>query len=433
MAAVLTLCIASASPAFAQRADGPFSGLLGANPSADRVHGLDLNASMFGSYNRNVFPPSDAAQTLDERLKQDGAAGGASASLAYDAKGDRARFGLGVGGSAFQYQAMPDELVVNYNATTSLQTQLGSRNALNVSGGAAYSPFFGFAPFLDASSLLNNVGPLAPGPGFATVAARNVAFDGLLAFTSNLSKRTTLSVAGTVRETVMLDGDADDLQTIGAHASIAHKLTRNLGLHAGYGRDHVRYGFTGPESFDNDSIDAGVDYGDTLSFARRTALIFSTSTSAIKYRQETHYRLNGSALLTRGFRRSWSTWFGYLRATEFRAGFRAPLLTDSVNTGVSGLVALRAKWSAAGGYSRGAIGFDSSRFTSYSGTSRVDLALARKLGLFAQYAYFHYDMPPGASQLAIVPRFSRQTATFGLSLWVPIVNDVKAPKGTQQP
>ena len=165
----------------------------------------------------------------------------------------------------------------------------------------------------------------------------------------------------------------------------------------------------------NETIDAGVDYGDTLAFARRTALSFTTSTAAIRYLGETHYRLNGSARLTRGFGRTWSSWVGYNRDTEFRIGFSAPLLSDSIDAGLAGQFSWRAKWSTGVGYTNGTIGFGSDRFHTYSATSRLDFALNRMLAVFGQYGHYHYEVPPGSSTLNLVPRFSRQTVVIGLS------------------
>src|SRR5207249_1344264 len=97
-----------------------------------------------------------------------------------------------------------------------------------------------------------------------------------------------------------------------------------------------------------------------------------------------------------------------------------------------GLLAWRVRWSAGTGYTSGLIGFGSDSFTSYSATSRVDFALTRQLSLYGQYAYFHYEVPPGASALDLVPRFSRQSGSVGLSLSLPLIN-VTAPKEPRKP
>src|SRR5450756_540146 len=88
----LTLGLAAPQPALAQRANGPYSGVLGGQPDANRSQGLDLQGSMFGAWDDNMFPASEATGQLDPRLKQSGASTGVSGSLAYDRRGDRVKF-----------------------------------------------------------------------------------------------------------------------------------------------------------------------------------------------------------------------------------------------------------------------------------------------------------------------------------------------------
>jgi hypothetical protein len=421
----LTLGLAAPPPALAQRANGPYSGVLGGQPDENRTQGLDLHGSMFGAWDENIFPASEATTQLDPRLKESGASAGVSGSLGYDRRGDRAQFGLNGGVNAREYASSPN-LVAAYQAGTVLTANLTPKLMFNAQGSASYSPFFHFAPFLDVG--MGSVGPLTGNFEYAALAERNVGLDASVGLTNNFTKRTSLFITASERDWRLLDDPQNNLRSWGARAGVHHNLTHGLGVHLGYGRDQNEYAFAGVAPYVNQTIDAGVDYGDTLSFARRTALSFSTSTAATRYLGETHYRLNGLVRLTRGFSRTWSTWVGYDRNTEFRIGFRAPLLTDSVNAGLAGLVMWRVKWSMGAGYTRGTVGFGSNDFSVYSGTSRFDLAITRMLALFGQYAYYHYEVPPGSSALNLVPRFSRQVATVGLTVWVPLINDVRAPK-----
>src|SRR5262249_43220181 len=140
-----------------------------------------------------------------------------------------------------------------------------------------------------------------------------------------------------------------------------------------------------------------------------------------------------SARLSRGFYRTWSTWVGYNRATEYRVGFREPLLSDSADAGIGGQFLLRVRGFAGGNYTHAGIGFSSNDFNVYSGTSRLDFAPTPTLSVYGQYAYNHYAIPPGSSSIALVPWFSRQVGTVGLSLSLALVNDIKAPKEPPRP
>jgi hypothetical protein len=427
------------SPALAQRANGPYSGALGGGQDdAARTQGLDLHAQMFGGLDQNLFPDSEAASALDPRLKESSSSAGVAAGLLYGRRSDNAQFILNGSANASEYSSSP-VLASAYQGNTSLSTKLTRSLTFEANGSASYSPFYEFAPF--SSGSMTNAGlfgggnpeALAGGFDYAAVAERVVRLDGAIGLTENFTKRTSLSVGASGRDWRMPDSSQNDMRSWGGHASLRHSLTRALGVHLGYGREQTEYALADLAPYVNETIDAGVDYGNTLSFARRTALSFTTSTSMMRYLGDTHYRLNGSAQLTRGFRRSWSASVGYNRDTDFRIGFREPLLIDSVNAGVGGQLALRARWSAGGGYTRGTVGFGSDTFAGYTGSSRLNFALTRSLAAFAQYAYYHYDMPAGASQLDLVSSFSRQTGTVGLTLSLRLINDVRAPKPTQQP
>ncbi len=415
-------------PAFAQRANGPYSGLFGGQDTANQSQGLNLNLALFGAYDQNSFPPTAASDLIDPRLRESGASAGASGSLLYTVKGDRGRFTWGGGGSGQEYVASPGA-VVAYNSGTSLDLILRPTLTLNARAAAAYSPFFQFSPFQDGGGAVT--GPSLSGFGFAAVAERNVIANESIGLTSNFTARSSAFVSIDRYDARLLDSSENDVSSWGGRVGVHHHLTRALGLHLIYSEEQVTFAAPGTPGYLNSSIDAGVDYGDTLTFARRTSIAFGTSTSAVRYSGQTFYRLNGNARLSRGFGRSWSAYVGYNRDTQFLLGFRQPLLTDSASTGVGGQLSLRTRWSAAGAPHRGAIGFNGSDFTTYSASSRLDVALTRSLGLYGQYAYYRYQIPAGSSDIDILSRLSRQTGTVGLSVWVPIINDTKRPDGSK--
>ena len=60
--------------------------------------------------------------------------------------------------------------------------------------------------------------------------------------------------------------------------------------------------------------------------------------------------------------------------------------------------------------------------TVYAVSSTLELALTRGLGLFGQYAYYHYRVPPGSTDIPLLPLFSRHTVTVGLTAWLPLIH-----------
>ena len=73
-------------------------------------------------------------------------------------------------------------------------------------------------------------------------------------------------------------------------------------------------------------------------------------------------------------------------------------------------------------------GFGGSGFNVYSASTRLDVALNRTLGLYGQYSYYRYEIPPGSSDINLLSKLSRQIATVGLSVWLPIINDTRPPR-----
>ena len=423
----------TAGPAWAQRATGPFQDLFGGDHDSARVkesgQTLDLRGSAFGAFEDDTVPPvpipsdpSSVLTVLNPRVQTSSMSEGLNGSVSYLRRSDRVRFQLNGGSMIFGYTANPNPVQAVYNADTGLSTNLGRKTVFDLGSAFSYSPFYQIASFPGAGG----PGAILQAPGYqlAAIAQRNTSINGTMALTSNYTKRSSLSVDVSGRDWRFLDSPSNDVTMWGAHGRFQHRVTRALGFHLGYGQDEARYTFETGSPVLNQTIDVGLDYGDTLSFARRTALSFSTSTSATRFNQETHYRLNGTAMLTRGLGRTWSTWLGYVRATDFAAGFRAPLLSDSVSVGLGGQLASRLKWSSSAGLTRSAIGFStpSDVFTTYMGTSKLDLAMTRLLAVYGQYTYYRYQVPNGSTALQLSPTFARQAVTFGFSMWVPIIN-----------
>jgi hypothetical protein len=418
--------LGATAPALAQRANGPYAGAFGAQPNEDQIQGLDLSGAFLGAYDHDVYPKVPSSEALDPRLNESGPSGGVAGTLSYDRRGDDTQFALTGAAAARRYGSSPDLTAAAYQVASSLSTSVTSRLVLAARGAVEYSPFFEFAPILDPGS--GTVGPISPGFGHSAVAEPNLGLDASIGMTDNLTKQTSVFATIEGRDWRMPDAPENNLRMWRGSAGVRHRLSQALGLHFQYAREQNEYAFAAGAPVVNETIDAGVDYGDTLSFARRTALSFTTSTAATHYLGETHYRLNGSARLTRGFERTWSSWVGYNRDTQFRIGFSAPLLSDSIDAGLAGQISWRARLSTVVGYTNGTIGFGSDRFHTYSATSRLDFALNRMLAVFGQYGHYYYEVPPGSSTLDFVPQFSRQTVVIGLSAYLPLIRDVRAPK-----
>src|SRR5581483_9242273 len=249
--------------------------------------------------------------------------------------------------------------------------------------------------------------------------------------TANVTRRSSVEVSGSWSEQRFVSADLGAIRQYGARARYIHRLTRTLGFHLGYGRVEGRYpGALGGPPVAVDTIDVGLDYGDRIALGRRAVLSFNTALASERYGGATHYRLNGSATLTKGLGRTWTASTGYTRNTEFLIGFPQPISTDSGTADLSGQIAPRVQVRAGVALSRGELAFGGSEaLMAYSGASRLTIAASRTLGVFVQYGYYRYDIPAGWAAVPLPARFGRQTAMAGLAAWVPIVKQEKTRRG----
>ena len=425
LVAVLTAFAASAS---AQRAQGPFSGILGGS-DPDATHTLDLRGSLFGAWD-DTLSRVEGDTPVDERFLRSGGAGGASGSIAHNRRSSRLDWQSSAASSIRLYGAGSEKRAATFNGQSALSSNVSRRISLSGSGVFRYAPYYDFAPGLDGR--LSNLAAFGGGFGLATEAQRNVAATGGAGMSVRLSRRSTFDVSGSVQEQRFLDQDDTKVHGWGAGATFSHQLSRAMTFHAGFTRNDARYTANSAPITSN-NVDVGVTYGDTLRFDRRTSLTFGSSTSALRWNDNTYFRLNGSVALTRGFGRSGSGALQYQRDTDFNGAFREPLLRDMVSGGVSNQLGRRASWSLQAGYSRSNIGFgpDARHVNALSGSAGVNVAVTRRISVFTDYGIYRYEVPPGATVFSSLERFSRHSVTAGLSLWAPLISDKRSTRDTR--
>jgi hypothetical protein len=425
---VVVLSALWAAPAWAQRANGPYAGLFDGGEAAESLgQSLQFRGSLFGTWDDVAVADPDRS-AVDERWLDSRLGAGGQGALSYMHRSQAVRLAADGGSELRIYPDAGNLTAVAHRGGSDLEVGLGRAVTLKANGAASYSSFYQFAPFLDAG--VGEVGALESGFGFAAAAERNARLVAGAGMGVTATRRTTLNVDLGWSEWRFLDRPEYSIETRTGGASLRHQLTRRLALRAGAGYQEARFRLG--DAVELWTIDLGADYHDTLTFARRTALSFGSSLAAVRIDEDTYYRANGGVTLSRGFRRTWVAYAGAARTTSFLAGFRAPVLADSVNIGFGGLPHRRVRWRTGVAYSRGAIGFEgSNRFTTYSGATRVEIGFLRQLGLYGQYAYYHYRIPRGSSAAALVPQFARQAVSAGLIVWVPIRSDARSPRDTR--
>ncbi len=401
-AGAVALALLAPVLAAAQPQRNPFAELFGRAPERT---GEEFTAVQFRTSAR-----AQGGQTIETgggtpaTVVPDGLSGRADTSLSAEYMRDRLRF---VGLTAYNYQEFltePSFGVSGYSVSGRADMKATTRLALNAVGSFVHSPFFSQL-WLTA----DEAGSMAPLDRAAIVLMPNDTVEGSVGITSNYSARSSLSLRATARDTKFETQPQLDSSSIGGRAEWRRGITRDLSVHAGYGRDELRS--QGPEGelrYVNELIDFGVDYGRALALARRTLFSFGTQTSVVSD-QETgrHFRLNGHMALEHRFQRTWVTRLSVRRGTEFLPGFREPVFSDSADASLVGYLAKRVFMSVAVNGGIGDVGFDDSReFTSYSGNAKLTVAMTRRLGVFTQYLV--QPLPQCATTRVAVPGAARR-------------------------
>jgi hypothetical protein len=440
---VLALAAACAvSPdAYAQRAAGPFAGLFGGQqpsgtrpaPGAPEVsQTVDLRWSAYEGYDDvaqdqfgNIVPESE--------FQKSGVYSGFSAGLGYQRNSRAINVALNASTSARAYGSSYNLTAPTYSAGGSIAMPLGRRTMINTSVGIGYASFYQFTPFLAI---------LAPEaltftPGYGSIAAGRTS----LGISTSAGLSQTLwrhaSIGGNLRwfRREFLDGTESPLDARGYQLKFQQGLTRGLGFHAGYdyqeGRLDAAPGEINPTIR---NLDIGLDYSKALSFSRRTTVSFGTGTAIAQNESGSQYHLNAQATLNQQIGRTWNANVSFNRGSQFVEGLRDLVFADSVTASVHGQPMSRLELTGSLATTSGTVGIKvlAPHFSSYTASGKVAVAVTRLLGVFTQYTYYRYDVPPGSpTALDFRPRLGRQSVMVGLSGWFPIVEDARGSRGSR--
>jgi hypothetical protein len=184
------------------------------------------------------------------------------------------------------------------------------------------------------------------------------------------------------------------------------------------------------EKVRNHTGDIGVDFSRALSFSRRTSVSFTTGTAVFESGGNTSYRATGSARLNHEIGRSWNAAAGYNRSVQFVDLLLQPVLSDSIDAGVTGFVNRRVQVNSGVRASIGSIGFGgnsaNSDFDTFQATAGVSVALTRFLQFGTTYSFFQYRFGDGAVlPVGVAQNIDRQSIRAHVSLWAPLVNKVR--------
>ena len=419
------------------RANGPFSGLFGASSSPS--HALDLFGSMFAAYQEVLLPPAEReAAALDPLFQQSQTFEGASAGLTYmyNRHGNRSFFNVSGNGAVADYSIRPD--VIQYSAGASASTgifgQMSPKIHYTTSVGASYAPYLGYSPF--SSALSGSVDQTFVGPQFGVAAtpSQNLSVTGGAQITDQLSRRSSLSASLDYSRLFVLGDAGVGYEGRTGTFRYTHQFFRRLYIYGGYRYSEYRYAASDQVSRQQ-GADIGFNYGDSLTLQlgqHTTASFFGSVTGATgtdgvgpHASTSTHYAGVGSASIEHTMGRSWSSAAAYYRSLTFVAFFDQPMLTDTATGSLSGLLAPRLSWHSAVGWVRGQVGFGdrtaNNGLNATYASSSLTFGVTQRVGLYAQYLYYRFELPTGPyTRIALPTHSARQIVSVGLSAYLPI-------------
>jgi hypothetical protein len=425
----LRFCVAALlllpSAAFAQGDPGPFGGLFGRTPPRTGVEftAIDFRSAFSGVYEDAVLVDTSIPE---EDLPRSGYASGVNTGLVFERQSDRVQVKTQAGATYQEFYRASVYGATSYDAALQVRAQPATR--FHLQGQAAYnrSPYFRLMPSLPAFE-----SPvIMPNDSFSVRLIRNQSYDVGAGVVSHYAKHSSLTVTAAQRETRFEDAAATTFRGLRMEAMWRRQLSRGVAVHAGYGRERFYASTMRDAQFVYELLDVGVDLGRQLSMSRRTTLTFATKTSMVK-RPETgrRYRLDGHVELAGHFRRTWRATVGFSRDTEFHPGFVEPVLTDGLTGMVRGMLSPRAQWTTTLSAGKGRFGFDDVRpHTTAHTMSRLNWAITRRLGLFAEHAVYYHKLRHIPTSFALPDQLSRQAFAVGFNTWIPILNKERAPR-----
>lgn len=432
---IIRVCLVAAlltpAAAMAQGNPGPYGRLFGRLPATSGVREhttVDVRSSIGANWDSVLLLPEGSPSDIP---LDSGISSGGSAVLSIAHRSSLFLAEATGGASRGQYFTQPSSYGnTMYFANARVSGSLTTRFDAYATAGYSHSPYyeffsdFGRQPIDPGLNVDPTVLPYAP---YATVMMENESVDGTVGITGNITKQSSISVSGFKRQTRFAEHPDDDLATTGYNATWNWHLTRDFGVHAGYGRQWVDV--RGPDRRDYDSafIDAGVDYNKALSIARRTTLRFNTATSIVKYPGVNgEFRVNGGVALSKFFRRTWHASVQANRATSFVPGFFEPLYSDSVGASLGGMFSTRLQFSSSITAARGESAFsDTKGFSTYAASTTLSFALFKYASAYTSYVTYWYEVPPNGITLTVPGEMARQVVSVGFNFYLPIYEKVR--------
>ena len=429
---------ASAAPAFAQmqpprqRPDRPTRGIF-ASGLSEWEQSLIFNASLGVGYDDDLLAESVGGllPPAANQRPRSGAFGLGNLGLDYSLNRDRFSAGANASLASRYYPDLEDSTIVTYAAGVQASIQLARRTNLSTSHQVGILPnhlriFYalGFDPRTQPE----------PADDLSRAVGRDTYLDlrSSVGLTQNVSERLALS-AGYSYYAADLQNDQPTYAGHHMSAGGSYAIARGLGARLMYGYSETSSGGAG-NRHKGTTIDGGIDFNRALSLTRRTSLSFGTGVSGIRVADDTRYFATGNIQLSREMGRSWTAAVGAGRSVSFFQTFGEPVLSDTVQGGVSGLLSRRLSFSASAGWAKGNVGVvaGAADFQSTHAGAGLRWGFARMLGLSLQYSIYRYDFDgDGRVPAGIERAMKRQSVRLSLDFWAPLMTQVRSANASR--
>jgi opacity protein-like surface antigen len=397
----------------------PFRGLFRNRLGASELgHKLDLQWSLLGSYDGTADPVGAGG---DGASQVGGGFYRPVFDLTYGYRARRASFSLvGRGGGRYYQRAsslngLDGSVTATINAQLRPGTQLEARQR------------FVTAPYFQLDALAGGV-PVewsdAAAPDVPLLARRSNDKSGEVSLRQRVGRRTRLMGEVAYQNTGYETSDAQNRYN--ATARWLLDLTRYANLRVGYGIGRFSSEFSGERTdIDLENIDAGVDYNRPLSFSRKTTIGVSTGIASAAQRGDRDYQFVADGRLRRELQRNWNVSLLYRRGFQFSTAVAEPVLANSGQVQLSGLLGRRVELNGIGAYISGRTTVSSlnADYSSWLGGSGMRFAFSRLFSLEASYAYAWYRFGRSARlPEGVLSGLNRHSVRVGITGWLPLVH-----------
>lgn len=402
-----------------------FHGLFGPVASEQRrPRQLDLNWSLYSADDDNTFLATDA-DILDAALQSRRWYSGAAIALRYVRRPPRHVLTLDATSSARYYPDLRRVVTTRYGGGMTLDSTPARDWRVQMSNSASFSPFYQVVLAPAAADLATSDTPASSATSADNAVSKQHAmqYGTAVGVTHTYSARSALVLNYALRYTEVFDAPDSGAQRGGA--SFSYGFAKDIGVRLGYayGVAFSRADVTAPP-IRNQDIDIGINYGKSFAPSRRTSFSFSTGSSIISAGDGAHFRLTGSARVSRRLAPRWTTQVLYDRGLQVPDGATQPFFSDAIAANISGYFSKRANLRVQPTFSHGTVGLTglTNSYNSYSSTTRFELAVSHRLALYAEHFYYSYAFANTVGLPALLTSgMTRQGLRMGLTLWTPLV------------